>query len=443
MKSKFVETSRNVGRGCLWIAVFWLGCGEMAPTDFVPGPSGPGAGQGSGQGTGQGTGSSSEQGTGQGGGQVPSGDPLPNPDPNSDLTPGGRWTGVNWFGFETGNMAPHGLWSRDYKSMLKQIFDLGFNSVRLPWCNAMLEKSPTGLQINEYGVDAYTKQKGLNVDLAGLTSIQVMDKIIQEAQRLGLLIILDNHSREPDGYMNETLWYTAKYSEEKWIEDWKFMANRYKNYPNVVAADLNNEPHGNTGQGMKPPASWGADIPGFGNNDWKKAAEKCGAEILEVAPHWVIVVEGVEQYKGETYWWGGNLAGVRDNPITGISKDRLMYSPHEYGPEVFAQQWFSDPSFPDNMPAIWDKAFWFIHKENSGRLFFGEFGIKESSAADKSSVAHKWLRRFMEYVGKKSSWTFWCMNANSGDTGGILQDDWVTVNPAKYGIIKPYLEPIP
>lgn len=26
--------------------------------------------------------------------------------------------GVNWFGFETANHAPHGLWSRDYKSML-------------------------------------------------------------------------------------------------------------------------------------------------------------------------------------------------------------------------------------------------------------------------------------------------------------------------------------
>ena len=29
--------------------------------------------------------------------------------------------GVNWFGFETSNHAPHGLWSRDYKDMLAQI----------------------------------------------------------------------------------------------------------------------------------------------------------------------------------------------------------------------------------------------------------------------------------------------------------------------------------
>lgn len=32
--------------------------------------------------------------------------------------------GVNWFGFETANHAPHGLWSRDYKNMLDQITSL-------------------------------------------------------------------------------------------------------------------------------------------------------------------------------------------------------------------------------------------------------------------------------------------------------------------------------
>lgn len=29
------------------------------------------------------------------------------------------------------------------------------------------------------------------------------------------------------------------------------------------------------------------------------------------------------------------------------------------------------------------------------------------------------------------SWTFWSWNPNSGDTGGILQDDWTTVNQNK------------
>ena len=32
-----------------------------------------------------------------------------------------RLTGVNWFGFETGTFAPHGLWARNWRDMLNQI----------------------------------------------------------------------------------------------------------------------------------------------------------------------------------------------------------------------------------------------------------------------------------------------------------------------------------
>ncbi|HEY5285240.1 MAG TPA: cellulase family glycosylhydrolase, partial [Polyangia bacterium] len=166
---------------------------------------------------------------------------------------------MNWFGFETGNLSPHGLWARDYRSMLRQIKDLGFNSVRLPWCNDMLKAVPSGMQINAYGVDPYTKELGMNLDLDGLSSLEVMDKILDEANRIGLKVILDNHSRAHDGYMNETLWYTSAYSEATWISDWVFLIERYKDNPAVVAADLKNEPHGNTTTGMKPPATWGYD----------------------------------------------------------------------------------------------------------------------------------------------------------------------------------------
>ena len=37
------------------------------------------------------------------------------------------------------------------------------------------------------------------------------------------------------------------------------------------------------------------------------------------------------------------------------------------------------------------------------------------------------------------SWTYWSWNPNSGDTGGILADDWTTVNTNKQDIIAPAL----
>ncbi|MEN3013240.1 MAG: cellulase family glycosylhydrolase [Endomicrobiia bacterium] len=368
-----------------------------------------------------------------------------------------RLTGVNWFGFETGNYVPHGLWSRDYKSMIMQIRDLGFNCIRIPWCNEMLRKTtPRGLEINPYGNDAYAVQKGIklypqapegytgiNLDLDGLTPLQILDKIIEEAGKYGLKIILDNHSRKADGYMNETLWYTQDFSEQQWIEDWVFLAQRYKGNPTVIGADLDNEPHGNTGMGMKPPASWGYELPQYytawaQTTDWAAAAERCGNAILEVNPDWLIIVEGVEQYQNDYYWWGGNLMGVAKRPINLIKPEKLVYSPHEYGPEVYNQSWFSDPNFPNNMPEIWYKHFGFIYDQNIGHLLVGEFGIKNQS----NTTAYTWFTEFMKYMGSKYSWTFWCFNPNSGDTGGILQDDWVSVHEWKMEVLRPHLAPL-
>ena len=74
--------------------------------------------------------------------------------------------GVNWFGFETHNHAPHGLWSRDYKDMLAQIKSLGFNTIRLPFSlEALQSTSTTGIEYSN----------GRNAELAGRTPQEVMD----------------------------------------------------------------------------------------------------------------------------------------------------------------------------------------------------------------------------------------------------------------------------
>ena len=44
----------------------------------------------------------------------------------------------------------------------------------------------------------------------------------------------------------------------------------------------------------------------------------------------------------------------------------------------------------------------------------------------------------MAYMGGTSSWTYWSLNPNSGDTGGILKDDWVSVQQWKLDLLTPY-----
>lgn len=343
-----------------------------------------------------------------------------------------RLTGVNWFGLETNNQEPHGIWSRDYRSMVKQIADLGFNALRLPWSNQILRsdaKASDGTGFGKSGPDAYDGTNPINANLVGKSPLEIMDKVIEAAGEFGVKVILDNHSREPDGYMNEQVWYTDKTPEKQWIDDWVFLSKRYAGNTAVVAADLDNEPHGI--------ASWGKGDP---TTDWNSAAERCGNAILAANPDWIIIVEGTEKVGSDSYWWGGNLSGVKTNPIKLSDARKLMYSAHEYGPEVHDQPWFSDPTFPDNLPALWTSKFDFIMQQNLGHILIGEFGIKDRSASGgKSGV---WFDTVLAKLGTTYSWTFWCWNPNSGDTEGLLAYDWLTPVQWKIDALKPAMAPM-
>ncbi|MFA5135990.1 MAG: glycoside hydrolase family 5 protein [Patescibacteria group bacterium] len=311
---------------------------------------------------------------------------------------------LNWFGLETSTFAPHGLWSRNYKDMMNQIKNLGYNTIRLPFSNQALDPSSKA-----NGID-FSK----NNELRDLSGIEVMDKIVEYANQIGLKIILDRH--RPDAYAQSALWYTQAYPESKWISDWQMLARRYDKNPAVVAADLHNEPHEN--------ACWGCGNP---STDWKQAAERAGNAILAVNPNWLIIVEGVQNYNNDYYWWGGNLMGAKDHPVNLNIKNRLVYSTHDYPSSVSYQSWFSASNYPHNLSSVWDTHWGYIHKNNIAPILVGEFGSKLETYTDR-----QWFDTLINYLKINNiSWSFWSFNPNSGDTGGLLYDDWINVNQDK------------
>ena len=327
--------------------------------------------------------------------------------------------GVNWFGTETETHVPHGLWKRDYKEILAQIKSLGYNLIRLPYSLEAL-RSP-----NVNGIDFSI---GSNKELEGKTPIQVMDLIIQEAQRQGLLVLLDNH-RLSDQRISQ-LWYEDGFTEVDWIDTWKMLAYRYKNQTNVIGADLKNEPHGK--------ASWGTNDLA---TDWRLAAERAGNAILDVNPNWLIVVEGVEKnvptQKLPKHWQGGNLEGVKRYPIRLSRRNKLVYSPHEYGPRVADQPWFWEPKFPKNLIDRWQIGFHHISSQNIAPIFIGEFGGRQVDTNSKEGI---WQNEFVKYIKqKKLSFAYWSWNPNSADTGGILLDDWLSVDIPKQQLLSQLL----
>jgi endoglucanase len=323
-----------------------------------------------------------------------------------------RIAGINWFGFETGNHVVHGLWSRDYKSMIDQMKSLGYNTIRLPYSDDIFKSSTVPDSIDFSG--------GKNADLQGLNSLQVMDKIVAYAGQDGLKVILDRH--RPDSGGQSALWYTASVPESTWIADLKSLAARYKGQSTVIGIDLHNEPH--------DPACWGC---GDQATDWRLAAERAGNAVLSVNPDLLIFVEGVQSYNGASYWWGGNLMGVAQYPVRLSVAGRVVYSAHDYATSVAQQSWFSDPAFPANMPGIWDRYWGYIFKQNLAPVWVGEFGTTLQATVDQ-----KWLAALVSYLRPTSTygadsfqWTFWSWNPDSGDTGGILKDDWATVDTVK------------
>lgn len=326
-----------------------------------------------------------------------------------------RVAGINWFGFETSNYVPHGLWSRDYKSMIDQMQSLGYNTIRLPYSDDIFTgTAPTSINYSA----------GMNSDLQGLDSLGVMDRIVAHAGSIGMKVILDRH--RPDAAGQSPLWYTASVPESTWLANLKAVAGRYAGNDAVIGIDLHNEPH--------DPACWGC---GDTTKDWRLAAQRGGNAVLSVNPDLLVFVEGVQTFNGVSGWWGGNLMGVGQYPVELSVAHRVVYSAHDYATSVAQQPWFSDAAFPANMPGVWDKYWGYIFKQNIAPVWVGEFGTTLQSATDQ-----KWLKALADYLrptsqygGDSLSWTFWSWNPNSGDTGGILKDDWATVDTVKDGYL--------
>ncbi|MEU8266903.1 cellulase family glycosylhydrolase [Sphaerisporangium sp. NPDC049002] len=348
-----------------------------------------------------------------------------------------RLTGINWFGMETDNKTFHGLWANNpWKSQLDLMASLGYNTIRVPFSDDAIKPGAVATSVNTYS----------NPDLVGLSPIQILDKVVEYSGSKGMRIILDRH--RPTSAGQTALWYTSAVPETTWINDWKSLAQHYAGNTTVIGADLHNEPHADGTEPQSTGSCWGC---GDTARDWRLAAERAGNAILSVQPNWLIFVEGVSCPSGgnaNTWdnipdepcgWWGGNLSKAGAFPVRLNVANRLVYSPHEYATSVYHQAWFDDPAYPANMPAIWDQFWGYLYKQNIAPIMIGEFGTTLASNIDKV-----WLQELMKYTGtgvNGMSFTYWSWNPNSGDTGGILKDDWTTVDQAKQSILQPYLIP--
>ena len=107
-----------------------------------------------------------------------------------------------------------------------------------------------------------------------------------------------------------------------------------------------------------------------------------------------------------------------------------MYSPHVYGPSVAPQPYFSNESFPANMPPIWHAHFGYL-AGRTGCVVVGEWGGFFEGADE------VWQRAFATWLSEHRIGSFyWALNPTSRDTGGLLLDDWKTPNTNKLALLR-------
>ncbi|WP_064697738.1 glycoside hydrolase family 5 protein [Rhizobium aegyptiacum] len=353
-----------------------------------------------------------------------------------------RLKSINWFGAEGENYTPHGTWGRSWRGIIDQIKQLGFNCIRLPFSGYMATSNPVP--------PSSVISASANPDLLGLTALQIFDKIIDYCLASEIYVVLDHHRRTA-GVGADGSPVGTGYTLAKWKSSWAIMANRYRDKINVVGADVHNEPHD---------LNWAT---------WAGYVEECGNQIHTIAPDWIIFCEGVGSDASGAFWWGGALGGVATRPVVLTRSGRLAYSPHEYGQSVGVQSWLAydgqtaPAGWPNNLYAVWRAHWGFIFEQNIAPIWVGEFGGKygldgtgavNPTLSPHGDLEKQWTANLCKYLngdftgdgsndlsaGKLGiSFAYWALNPNSGDTGGMLKDDWQTVQTVKRNLLNTIL----
>ena len=363
--------------------------------------------------------------------------------------------------------------SNTLESVAKEIKGLGFNCVRLPVAPQTLDDSdPQGRDPNLKNTESVRIQ-------GAFSALKATIKALEGA---GLYILLDIHScsnyvgwragrldakppyvdanREEYEFTRED--YSCSYGESQWLSDLKTLAGM-GDY--IMGVDIFNEPWD---------YSW---------EQWSSMIDKAYAAISSVNPNILIYAQGIGGSHGNQIGsmkktphgkeelnpnWGENLFEAGSKPPK-MPRNKLVYSPHTYGPAVHVQKMFMDPSQPECkgleaeeagdkkcnvvinpeiLEAGWDEHFGYL-KEMGYAIAIGEFG-GNMDWPNKAEARHQkrfgylagkgvdgqWQEAFVNYLKKRKIYDsfYWSINPESADTYGIFTMAYdPQSNPAGWG----------
>ena len=216
--------------------------------------------------------------------------------------------------------------------------------------------------------------------------LKKLDAVLPLCEQHGLLVVIDLHSppggRSVGGYAaaNDRL-FIDRACQDKFVEVWQQIAERYRNAPAVWGYDLVNEPD----DSQLSPHS----------DDWQDLAERAAKAIRAIDREKAIIVQPAN---------GGGPEGMA--VFRPIDMPNVVYSVHMYHPHAFTHQGVYAASEPINYPGEiggerWDKdrlekalaPVIEFQKNYNVHIFVGEFSAIRWAPGDS---AHRYLSDLIE-----------------------------------------------
>jgi len=299
--------------------------------------------------------------------------------------------GINWFGIETQCHCPHGLWMHDTEYYLNLIRSASFNSIRIPFSFETAMNLDIKLEYECVKADPY---------VYSMSSRDYLHHLFYHASIRNITILLDFH-RDHEIIQPYPL---SMINQEQFFQAWKIMLVEYGSYKNLIGIDIKNEPHGGITW-----LEWSSFISSF--------IHFVDTEIPEYKG--LFWVEGLEEAVDGSAW-GGSFSQMETH--FGQNPDiRIVFSPHVYGVSVRGIDSINDG------PYQWNTWFGFLNQYYDNLLCIGEIG------GFNGGLDFQWHQNILDYLIKNSihNFYYWCLNPDSGDTGGVLGPDWTTIDQSK------------
>lgn len=311
-----------------------------------------------------------------------------------------RLKGINWNGFESECNVVHGLWLSPLHHYLDVLQEQQFNALRIPLSFEVMED--LDLVIKE---GCGTSEP----EILGRTVREYLGVFLDHLSARGISVLFDLHT-----ILGEITEYpsTDEVSEDRVIAAWVNFAQAFGKHPAIMGLEIKNEPHGL------------CTTSDFHHH--------CARVITAIGERFegLYFVDGTSQSSEDKPPWGGTFEMIShscdDDALCKLGMfDRLVFAPHVYGPDVRGDDALLEGD------EVFEKRFGFLKRHpffHGSAIIVTEFG--GHMLEEDGRYYDKW-KAYMDTVNLTTGAFFWTFPPSSEDTGGMLDDNWDSINTDK------------